>query len=34
MTNNIDIMRGYMKDLGIPTEQRYRNDLYFDVVRV
>lgn len=31
MTNNIDVMRGYMKDLGIPSEQRYRNDLYFDV---
>ena len=31
MTNNIDIMRGYMKDLGIPSEQKYRNDLYFDV---
>lgn len=31
MTNNIDIMREYMKDLCIPTEQRYRNDLYFDV---
>lgn len=31
MTNNIDIMRGYMKNLGIPAEQRYRNDLYFDV---
>lgn len=31
MTNNIDVMRGYMKDLGVPSEQRYRNDLYFDV---
>jgi hypothetical protein len=31
MTNNIDVMKWYMKDLGIPTEQKYRNDLYFDV---
>ncbi len=31
MTNNIDIMKWYMKNLGIPVEQRYRNDLYFDV---
>lgn len=31
MTNNIDIMKQYMKDLGIPDSQKYRNDLYFDV---
>ena len=31
MTNNINIMRQYMIDLGIPLMQSYRKDLYFDV---
>ena len=31
MTNNIEIMRKYMEDLGIPDTQQHRNDLYFDV---
>lgn len=31
MTDNISIMRDYMKDLGIPEKQQYRKDLYFDV---
>ena len=31
MTNNIDVMRQYMLDLGIPVKQMYRKDLYFDV---
>jgi len=31
MTDNINIMRQYMLDLGIPVKQIYRKDLYFDV---
>lgn len=31
MTDNIMVMRDYMKDLGIPEKQQYRKDLYFDV---
>lgn len=31
MTDNINVMRDYMKDLGIPEKQQYRKDLYFDV---
>jgi len=31
MTDNINIMRQYMIDLGIPLMQSYRKDLYFDV---
>lgn len=31
MTDNIKVMRDYMKDLGIPEKQQYRKDLYFDV---
>ena len=31
MTNNIQVMRQYMLDLGIPVKQIYRKDLYFDV---
>lgn len=31
MTNNIELMRRYMQDLGIPAEEKYRNDLYFDI---
>jgi len=31
MVDNIEVMRGYMRDLGIPENQQYRNDLYFDV---
>ena len=31
MTNNIEIMRKYMEDLGIPDTQQHQNDLYFDI---
>ena len=31
MTDNIQVMRQYMLDLGIPVKQMYRKDLYFDV---
>lgn len=31
MTDNIKVMRDYMKYLGIPEKQQYRKDLYFDV---
>lgn len=31
MTDNINVMRDYMKYLGIPEKQQYRKDLYFDV---
>ena len=31
MTDNINIMRDYMKNLGIPEKQQYRKDLYFDI---
>ena len=31
MTDNIALMRKYMEDLHIPSSQKYRNDLYFDV---
>ena len=31
MTDNINVMRDYMKDLGIPEKQQYRKDLYFDI---